>query len=217
MLKDIKAVFFDLDGTLIDTEKYYYVAWPKAFEHFGYKVTQAQYLSLRSLGEPYYTERLKMWFGEDVKSAEVKKYVKELVDKVVEEKGIELKKGVIECLETLKNKGLNLVIVTATDINRTMDRITTLNIKKYFDKVISAKQVEHGKPAPDVYLHAISEVGLPTEHCIAIEDSPNGANSAISAGLNVIMVPDLTEPDEELSKKLYAKVKSIEEIIKYIE
>ena len=60
----IKAVIFDLDGTLIDTEKYYRINWPKAFEHFGYKMSDEQYLSIRSLGKPFIYETLKNYSGD---------------------------------------------------------------------------------------------------------------------------------------------------------
>ena len=64
-MNHIHAVIFDLDGTLIDTEKYYRICWPKAVEHFGYTMTDEQALSLRSLGRPYAPERFREWYGED--------------------------------------------------------------------------------------------------------------------------------------------------------
>ena len=65
------------------------------------------------------------------------------------------------------------------------------------DDVISAHDVPRGKPYPDPYLHACKALGVAPENTIAVEDSPNGVRSAAAAGCNVIMVPDLTEPDEE--------------------
>ena len=61
---NFKAVVFDLDGTLIDTEKYFKIAWPKAFEHFGYKMTDEQYLYIRSLGKPFVQQTLKEFSGD---------------------------------------------------------------------------------------------------------------------------------------------------------
>ena len=82
----------------------------------------------------------------------------------------------------------------------------------YFDKIICAPMVEHGKPAPDVYEFACSELKLAPDECMAVEDSPNGIKSAYSAGCKVVMVPDLTQPDEELKKMLFACVDRIDEI-----
>lgn len=72
--------------------------------------------------------------------------------------------------------------------------------------------VEFGKPAPDTYTYACRELGLSPDRTFAVEDSPNGVRSAYGAGCKVIMVPDLTEPDEELKKLLYARVDTLADI-----
>ncbi len=90
-----------------------------------------------------------------------------------------------------------------------MDRAGLLS---YFDRVISATQVREGKPSPDVYLYACEQLQAAPGDCYAVEDSPNGVLSAYRAGCRVIMVPDQTQPDGELSKLLYAKADSLAEI-----
>ncbi len=210
--KKIRAVFFDLDGTLIDTEKYYNRVWPKAFAYFGHEISAKECLDVRSLGSPFILEWMQKRFGENVECEEIRKYARKLVNELIEKEGLHLKKGVIECLEFLKTKNVFIYIVTATALERTDICITKLGIKKYFDKVISATTVEKGKPAPDVYLEAAKLANVNPSECIAVEDSPNGAMSAIDAGMNVIMVPDLSEPDEELKKKLFDKISSLLEL-----
>ncbi len=83
----------------------------------------------------------------------------------------------------------------------------------YFDRVVSATMVDEGKPSPMVYLYAASELGFKPEECVAVEDAPNGITSAYRAGLQVIMVPDQSEPDEDTMKMLTYKAKSLDEII----
>ena len=75
---------------------------------------------------------------------------------------------------------------------------------------MSAKQVAHGKPAPDVYLYACEQIGEKPQDCIAVEDSPNGIKSAYAAGCKPVMVPDLTPPDQELQPLLYAVVDTLD-------
>jgi DNA helicase-2/ATP-dependent DNA helicase PcrA len=72
--------------------------------------------------------------------------------------------------------------------------------------------LENGKPYPDIYLYACAKLGEKPEECIGVEDSPNGILSASRAGLNVVMVPDMTEPDEKLEQLLYKKLDSLEEL-----
>ena len=91
-----------------------------------------------------------------------------------------------------------------------------MGLWQYFDKVQSAANIKHGKPAPDVYLAASSLLGLSPSECMAFEDSPNGVRSASSAGCITVMVPDLSGPDEELTKLIFASVADLDEAVELI-
>ena len=214
--KIIKAVLFDLDGTIIDTEKYYRLHWPKAFAKFGYELTDEQGLRMRSLGSPFVEEYLQSIFGKKIETTEIKNYARSLVDESVNTNGLELKDGVIECLKFLKSKNVKIAIVTATAIARATKYVNDAKIEEFFDDIISAKNVPYGKPAPDVYLTACEKLDVKPEETIAVEDSPNGVMSASRAGCNVVMVPDQTEVEEELKSHLFGSIRSLGEFEEFI-
>ncbi len=209
----IKTVLFDMDGTLIDTEKYYRICWPKALEVFGYHMTDEQALSMRSLGRPFAPARLREMFGENVDYYAVREKRKELMNAYIEKYGLEAKPGAVKLLRFLREKGFRTAVVTATDLGRTEYYLRKLGLLEYFSRLISASMVREGKPSPDVYLYACDQLGVKPEDCLAAEDSPNGVISAWSAGCRVVMVPDQTQPDEGLTQKLYARVDRLDEII----
>lgn len=214
-IEKIKAVIFDMDGTLIDTEKYYRMFWPKALAHFGYEMTDEQALTMRSLGQPYAPQHLKEMFHDpDLDYIAIRNYRKQIMDECLEKNGIEIKKGAFKLLDYLKANGIHRAIATATDQVRTEQYLKQLRLYDYFDKIICATMVEHGKPSPDIYQYVCRQLELLPEECIAVEDSPNGVCSAYDAGCNVVMVPDQTEPDDLLREKLAARVDSLDEIIK---
>jgi len=210
---DIKAFVFDLDGTLIDTEKIYRIVWPKAMADLGFTFSEERYLSLRSLGRPFAPLKFKEWYGEDFDYTLARKIRKGYFDEYVAEHGIQLKKGAIELLTFLRDNNIVTAIATATDLSRASEYIEMTGLTGYFDRVISATMVDEGKPSPKVYQYACSELGFDVKNCVAVEDAPNGITSAYRAGLKVIMVPDQSEPDEETMSKLTYKAKSLDEII----
>ena len=207
MIKEnIKAVLFDLDGTLTDTEKYYQKAWPETLAHFGYEMSEDKPLELRSLGRPFAIEKFKEWYGPDFDYWKVREYRKASVEEILRTNGIPLKPGAKETLSWLREHGVFISLVTANDRERAERYLKKLGLYDYFNEVVCADMVEFGKPAPDIYAYACSKLNVSPENTLAVEDSPNGCLSAYRAGCNVIMIPDLTEPDEELKKLLYARL-----------
>jgi DNA helicase-2/ATP-dependent DNA helicase PcrA len=208
----IRAVLFDMDGTLIDTEKYYRVFWPKAMAEFGYHMTDEQVLSMRSLGRPFAPARLKEWFGEELDYYAIRARRTEMMEAQLDIDGIQLKPGAVEILEELRRRGILAAVATATPPERTEKYLGLTGIRPYFSKIISATQVKEGKPSPDIYLYACEQLGLSPEECLAVEDAPNGILAAYRAGLRVVMVPDQTQPDEELKRILYACVDRLDQV-----
>lgn len=212
MPKEIKAVLFDLDGTLTDTEKIYQEQWPKAMEHFGYEMTPEKPLILRSLGSAFATEQFRQWYGDDFDYIKVRNYRRQLVENVVAETGIPLKPGAKEILQWLRDNDIFIALVTANVKERAERYLKKIGLFEYFNAVVCADMVKVGKPAPDIYAYACESLGISPHETYAVEDSPNGCMSAYGAGCNVIMIPDLTEPDEELKSMLFARLDCLMDI-----
>lgn len=212
----IKAVIFDMDGVLIDTEKHYNAAWCEAARMAGFDFKSEHALMLRSCDAQLASKMMKDIFGEGFDYFVIREVRRRLVAERLERYGLEKKPGIDEILDFLHEKGIKRAVATATPLELTLQHLEKIGVKDKFDKIVSAKQVAHGKPAPDVYLYACEQIGEKPCDCIAVEDSPNGIKSAYAAGCRPVMVPDLTPPDAEVTPLLYGVADTLADLKKFI-
>lgn len=212
----IKAVLFDMDGLLLDTEKLLVRFWQEAASEAGFNMTREIALNIRSMHRSFAVPYLKSVLGDNFDYAKTRARRMELMSGYLAENGLELKKGAKELLTYLNKNNIPAAVVTATDSERAEKYLKETGIFGYFERIISAAMVKEGKPKPDIYLYAAEQLGLEPYECAALEDSPNGVKAAASAGCRTIMVPDLTEPDEELSGIIAARANSLEDVVEII-
>ncbi len=211
----IQGAVFDMDGLMIDTEKLYLKYWKQAAKEFGYDMQDEHVFAIRSLARKYSIPKLKSFFGEDFPTEKVRSRRTELINAHVEKYGIDVKKGLFQLLDYLQSNGILCAVATATPRDRTELYLDKIGARNYFSAVICGDMITNGKPDPDIYLTAAKELSLPPESCAAFEDSPNGITAAYRAGCKVIMIPDQTQPDDELKKIITRVYSSLDQAIDF--
>lgn len=205
----IKGLILDMDGLILDTEKLYNIFWKAVCSDFGFHLDEQEALSLRSLSGDNAKKRFFDLFGEKFDYKAVRAHRIKLMDKYIEKNGVDIKPGANEFLSYAKQKGYKTSTATTSPLLRTKNILKLTGLDIYFDELVCGDMVSHSKPAPDIYLLAAKKLGLDVNECLGFEDSPNGVNAIAAAGMKAVMIPDLSEPDDEIKKKLFALRKNL--------
>jgi HAD superfamily hydrolase (TIGR01509 family) len=207
MLNNIKAVIFDVDGTLADTEKDgHRIAFNQTFKQYNLDWHWSPELYGELLKVTGGKERMKFYVNdylnsdlEDKYIAELHKYKTAIYIKILKQ-GLKLRLGVEKFINDLRVNNIRLAIATTTQLlNVTALLEHTLGKKSiaWFDVIAAGDMVEHKKPAADVYNYALNKLNLDASECLAIEDSKNGLISALGANIKtVITYNDYTKNED---------------------
>ena len=214
--REVLGVLFDMDGVVIDTETLFARFWIEAAHALGYPMTREQALQLRSLSTVTGQPKMESFFGPGVSYDEIRNKRVELMDAWIEVHGVEEKKGIRELLAHLKEKGIPCAITSSSPLPVIRKHLTSLGLIDGFTALCSGRDLERGKPAPDIYLHGAERIGVPPENCLAIEDSPAGIESAWRAGCMAIIVPDQDQPDDTTLSRSFAKADSLLDVIELV-
>jgi HAD superfamily hydrolase (TIGR01509 family) len=185
----LEGLLFDMDGTLCDTEPSWMACERAMAERYGAEWTVEDGLAL--VGSNLLTSGayIKERMGLASTPAEI---VDELVDAVTVEvgrSGVDWRPGALELVEACNDAGVPIALVTMS-YRRFAEAVVSVMPRGKFDVIVTGDEVTRGKPAPDPYLLAADMLAVEPSACVAIEDSPTGAASALAAGCKVLVVPN---------------------------
>lgn len=197
-IMEIKAVVFEMDGVLFDTQRPLTNFWIQAAKEHGYEMKREQALQLRNLSKLACEEQIKKWFGSRVPFGKISRRRMDLMEEYIQENGLTKKPYLDLLLKYIDTQGYKKAIATSADYERTVTYLEMAGIKDRFDVLSCGSCVTFGKPSPDIYLYTARKLKVEPKHCLAIEESPTGLYAADSAGAHAVAIPDLTYPKKKL-------------------
>ncbi len=213
----IKAIIFDKDGTLHDTEKVFAEAWHLAAEELQVPDIETTLrdctgMNLAAIDE-YWTAKYP-----DIPFSVYLPRRQFHFNRIIED-GIPVKEGARELLTYLRENGYRVGLATSTGFAEATDHLARTDMVKYFDEgaIITGDMVKNGKPAPDIYLLAAERLGVNPAECIGVEDSNNGVRSIVAAGMRAIMIPDIVSPAADVQAMAWRMPGALSGIPKILE
>ena len=199
--ENIKAILFDLDGTLFKTEAYQIKAWDEVLRKRGIIVPAKDYFRYIGKTALEVEKDLAKDYGLDIEPGELEKEKEELILEWFGSADLELMPHAREAVEFFSNQPeFKLALCTSGSEKEVVCKLEKNNLRDRFDVIITKDDVSKGKPAPDIYLEAMKRMGLQGYQCLAIEDTEHGLEAAKRAGAFCFAIPQEFSLGQDFSK-----------------
>jgi len=184
----LKAVLFDMDGVLVDSEEFICQAATEMFREIGLIVKPEDFIPFVGAGENRYIGGVAEKYNFPVDIQEVKKRTYEIYDTIVRNK-LKPLPGVKEFISTCRKRSLKIAVATSADEVKMRINLREIGLPiETFDITVNGLQIERKKPFPDIYLKAAELLSLVPKDCLVVEDAPNGVKAAKAAGMKCLAV-----------------------------
>lgn len=205
------AVIFDMDGTLVDTERVSQAAWRRAAQDLGFQMPEHILNAFVGCSIPNARAMINAEFGNEQLTDRLFAHQAELFF-ALEDEELEMRPGAYEAVQALDAAGITVALATSTAREHAMPLMERFGLAPYFAATVCGDEVERAKPEPDIYLKAAQLLGSDPVACAAVEDSNNGARAAIAAGMRTFVVPEWTEPADDVRAGCAALLDSLLEL-----
>lgn len=213
----IKAVIFDMDGLMFDTESLYDIAWEYTGKQFGYAIRREDLNPMRGVNQALVQDLFFKKFGPEFDFKRIRKSRIEYMEQYIGIHGLPHKQGLEELLRYLKDRRYQIGLATSTSEDTARRYLSMEGVADYFDVCIYGNMAEKSKPDPEIYIKAVEQLGRLPEECLVLEDSPNGVLAGFQAGCPVVMIPDIIQPDHTETQRTVKILPTLKEVICYLE
>lgn len=201
---------------MLDTERIVFENWCEVVPKYGYDYNEEIFKKTIGIRRVEEQQILKDLYGDDFPYMDIVEDCHVLFLKKTES-SVPTKKGIFELLDFLKEHKIKIAVATSTRRNSAERCLGLAGLLPYFDTIICGEDVTKGKPDPEIFLKAAKKLGIAPDFCAVLEDSINGINAALNAGMSAIMIPDFLEPDDSLRNKLTLLCSDLTETIPFLE
>ncbi len=210
-----KAVLFDMDGLIFDTEGAYKQCWQQAASVQGLEIDDDFYATFIGVKDSECERMLCEYFENSVFDLNQFCRTRDELYTAVKQQGVALKPGFDQLFSYLIENNIKLALVTSSLASMVKHHFAPYDYLSHFDAIITADDVSKGKPDPDCYNKAIATLAVTAAQCAVFEDSNNGMLAGLAAGCDCFLVPDLAPPSPEVKARATATFNSLDQAIAY--
>jgi [ribosomal protein S5]-alanine N-acetyltransferase len=213
----IRAVIFDMDGLMLDTEPLYRVGWKQASAYCGFDLSDDIYKRLVGRSRLDSERVLVETFGSGFPLEKFRTLARKHVAAAFSASPVRKKPGLYELLSFLETRQLPKAVATSTERHKALSLLTTTELLGRFDVVAAGDEVVRGKPSPDLFLLAARRLGIDPAECLVLEDAESGVIGARQAGMQVYHVPDLVHPSHDIKRIAQGIFSSLADVARNLE
>lgn len=194
----IKAMIFDMDGVLFDTERVLKDCWIKTAKEMNFSIGEEELRQMRGASAAFCNTLFQKWYEGKVDYKKARARRSQYLEEYIDLHSIPEKKGLKELLNYLKQQNIPFAIATSTERKRASEYWEMAKITDLISASVCGDEVTNSKPDPEIFLTAAKKLHVPIQDCMVVEDSINGLKAARTSGAFSCMVPDLTPYSEDL-------------------